>query len=125
MHSSHSAVQCRPAACRLSWQHDRVRISRSGGQRSELTRVVIDTAAGSVSRARLSTRCCEFSTLNPAVNGRPYRHAYVPASAVDDPVRWGPNQVSGFCGAHVCCCIGPTHMNVKVMRRHPSNRSHC
>lgn len=65
----------------------------NGGQRSELTRVVIDTAAGSVSRARLSTRCCEFSTLNPAVNGRPYRHAYVPASAVDDLVRWGPNQV--------------------------------
>jgi Retinal pigment epithelial membrane protein len=66
----------------------------SGGQRSELTRVVLDIAAGTVTRSRLSTRACEFSTLNPQQNGRQYRHAYLPASAIDDPVKWGPNQVS-------------------------------
>lgn len=58
--------------------------------------MVLDTAAGSVTRSRMSTRACEFSTINPQQNGRQNRYAYVPASAVDDPVKWGPNQV-GFC----------------------------
>ncbi len=53
----------------------------------------MDTTANTVSQRPLSHRCCEFSTLNPGINGRPYRHAYVPASAIDDPVKWGPNQV--------------------------------
>lgn len=64
-----------------------------GGQRSELQRLVIDTASGSVSRRSLSHRCCEFSTVNPRFNGQPYRHLFVPAAAVDHPVYWGPNQV--------------------------------
>jgi Retinal pigment epithelial membrane protein len=68
----------------------------SGEQRSELTRMVLDTAAGGVARSRLSTRACEFSTINPQQNGRQNRYAYVPASAVDDPVKSGPNQV-GLC----------------------------
>lgn len=58
--------------------------------------MVLDTAAGSVTRSRLSTRACEFSTINPQQNGRQNRYAYVPASAVDDPVKSGPNQV-GVC----------------------------
>ncbi len=58
--------------------------------------MVIDTASSTTTRMPLSRRCCEFSTLNPAVNGRPYRYTYLPASAVDDPVYWGPNQVP-FC----------------------------
>ena len=58
--------------------------------------MVLDTAAGGVTRSRLSTRACEFSTINPQQNGRQNRYAYVPASAVDDPVKSGPNQV-GVC----------------------------
>ena len=64
-----------------------------GGQRSELSRMAINTATGDVRRRSLSHRTAEFSTMNPAFNGKPYRHAYVGASAIDDPIYWGPNQV--------------------------------
>lgn len=48
---------------------------------------------GAAKREELSRRPCEFPTVNPKVVGRPHRFVFVPGSAVDHPVLWGPNQV--------------------------------
>ena len=64
-----------------------------GGQRSEFQRLVLNLSSGSVRRQAASHRCCEFSAMNMAYTGKPYRHAYVPASRIEDPFYWGPNQV--------------------------------
>jgi len=65
----------------------------SGGQRTELCRVVVDTATGAVTRRSLSHRTCEFPLVAPTAHGRPHRHIYAPASCIDHPVWWGPAQV--------------------------------
>ena len=78
------------------------RAHRRGGQRSELHRVVINTATGKVSRQSLSHRCCEFPTIPAVRNGRPAKYLYTPASAVEDPYHWGPNQVRIFLLSYRC-----------------------
>ena len=63
-----------------------------GGQRSELHRVVINTASGEVTRQSLSHRCCEFPTIPASRNGKQAKYLYAPAAAVEDVFNWGPNQ---------------------------------
>jgi Retinal pigment epithelial membrane protein len=67
---------------------------RRGGARSEMQRLVVDFGSGEVSRQSLSHRCCEFPSIHPDYVARRYTHSYVPASRIDDPYFWGPNQVS-------------------------------
>ena len=55
--------------------------------------MVVDTASGAVTRRSLSHRTCEFPSVAPEAHGRAHRHIYSPASSIDHPVWWGPNQV--------------------------------
>lgn len=66
--------------------------------RGTLTRLVIDTRAGTVAQHRLLDRACEFPSVAPAVVGRPHTHAYMVASRFPGADAWGAPQVRRLAG---------------------------
>ncbi len=66
-----------------------------GGCRSQLYRLVADLATDTLESCEQQLqRTVEFPTYAwQSATGKPYRHAYLGADAVDHPVSWGPAQV--------------------------------
>lgn len=63
------------------------------------------------SATRMLRRTCEFPTLNPAINGRPHRYAWVLADMADDDVHWGPPQAVVKLTLPVAGTRGPNHQD--------------
>ncbi|KAG1669318.1 hypothetical protein FOA52_014880 [Chlamydomonas sp. UWO 241] len=65
-----------------------------GGMRTDLVRLVVDPASGSVTRASriIDAQTVEFPSVAPSVTGRPHTHMYMVGDKVQHEVFWGPLQ---------------------------------
>jgi all-trans-8'-apo-beta-carotenal 15,15'-oxygenase len=76
-----------------SSQHNLTAKYYEGGSRVHLTRWAWDLKTGQLlGNHRLMRRTMEFPSVNWTVNGRPHRHTFCTADAVDDEFHWGPSQ---------------------------------